>query len=83
MNTESDTYTTTTTTAALYLKEQRGITVAPSTIRRWCEAGHLPNARREGVGNRAVWRIPRADLDAVEMMKMGRPRKDETKESSE
>jgi|GEM_PF-5883357 len=46
--------------AAAILKE-RDWPVAERTIRRWCESGELPNARKIG----GVWTIPDTDIDRI------------------
>lgn len=38
------------------------LAVSIETIRRMCEAGEIPGARRVGVGSRRQWRIPRSFL---------------------
>ena len=43
-----------------------------STVRRWCLAGLLPNARRLGTNNRATWMILAHDLAAFVRPKLGR-----------
>lgn len=37
--------------------------VATITVRRWCEAGLLPGAKKIGVGKRATWLIPESALE--------------------
>ena len=41
----------------------RRYAVAMITVRRWCEMGLLPGARKEGVGKRATWLIPATALE--------------------
>lgn len=65
----------TTAEAAAYLEEQ-GFTVGrrwhggrgpikARTLRKWCEAGKLQGAVKIGEGNRAVWKIPKSELDRL------------------
>ncbi len=37
--------------------------VTAMTVRRWCDAGLLPGARKEGIGKRATWLIPESALE--------------------
>ncbi len=37
--------------------------VTTMTVRRWCEAGLLLGARKEGIGKRATWLIPESALE--------------------
>lgn len=47
--------------------------VDASTVRRWCDAGHFPNAQRMGGKFRATWLIPESDLEGFKPPKAGNP----------
>ena len=53
--------------------------VDPSTVRRWCEKGHLPAQK---LGPRA-WVIDEAELDGFEPPKRGRPKSKEKDDASD
>lgn len=61
----------TTTEAAVYLRQVRGIDVKIGTIKQWCRRGKFPHAHC--LGNR-IWQIPQSDLDAFEQMPAHRPK---------
>lgn len=65
----------TTKEAAAYLAEQghtvgrrwhggRG-PISARTLRKWCEAGRLQGAVKIGEGNRAIWKIPKSEIDRL------------------
>lgn len=64
----------TTTKAALFLKEQRGIIVKADTVKHWCLQGRFPNAERctDG-GGRGYWLISEDDLLTFAPPVTGRP----------
>jgi excisionase family DNA binding protein len=46
------------------------------TVYRYCKRGLFPNAQVVGAGRRAMWVIPRQDLDNLERPRPGRPKRE-------
>ena len=50
----------------------------PRTIRRWCKDGTLAGAAQPGGSRRLGWRIPRAGVETVSLLK--RPKNEKAKQ---
>ena len=64
-----------TTTQAAALLSERGKAVKADTVKHWCQQGRFPNAKRVGGTRRGYWLVPKADLEAFELPKVGNPGK--------
>lgn len=64
-----------TTKEAQKALEQRGISVAYSTVAYWVRTGKFKNAIQEETPRGAVWYIPKSSVDSFKQPEMGRPTK--------
>ncbi len=59
--------------------QQRGVSVAYSTIAYWVRTGKFEGAIQEETPRGVVWYIPQKSVDNFKQPEQGRPKKEETK----
>ncbi len=65
-----------TTKEAQTALQQRGITVAYSTIAYWVRVGRFAGAIQEETPRGVVWYIPQKSVNSFKQSAMGRPKKE-------